>query len=82
MYSALDDIESEAFHFDYLLAAVAALLWFRLLFMLELNLYFGPLIAIIVSMVIDLVKFILLFVIQLIAFTCVGMLCFPEIRDY
>ena len=82
MYSAIQDIETEAFHFDYLLAAVAALMWFRLLFMLELNFWIGPLIGIIVSMTFDLFKFILLFGVQLIAFTCVGMLCFTEIPDY
>ena len=37
MKSVHDDIESGTFHFDYLMAAVDGMMWFRLLFMLELN---------------------------------------------
>ena len=60
MQSALEDIDSGKFHFDYLVAAVASLFWFRLLFMLELTFYFGPLIAIIANILADLAKFLLL----------------------
>ena len=57
MRSMLKDIETGTFHFNYLVAAIVAILWFRMLFMLELNSYFGPMIQTIGAMLKDLIKF-------------------------
>lgn len=77
-----DEIESGTFHFDVLLAAVAFCYWLRLLVMLELTWTFGPLIAIISRMMADMMIFFGLFVIQLIAFGCVAILTFGQVKAY
>ena len=47
MYNVIQDIQTEEFHFDFLLALVAGLFWLRVLFMLKLTKTFGPMIKII-----------------------------------
>lgn len=47
IYNIIDDINTGAFHFDFLLATIAAMFWLRLLFMLKLTKTFGPMIKII-----------------------------------
>ena len=80
--SILNDIDNGVFHFNYLVAVIVAILWFRMLLMLELNSYFGPMIQTIGAMLRDLIKFFWLGVIQLTAFSSIGMLCFPELTVY
>ena len=70
------------FHFDWLLSAVAFLFWLRLLFMLILTNTFGPLITITINMLRDLFIFFILFMIELTAFSCVGILSFGNLQDY
>jgi hypothetical protein len=59
----LDDIRSEAFNFDFLLAFAALFLWLRLLSMLALTEIFGPLIIILLVMMQDLIVFFGLFIV-------------------
>ena len=82
MQRMLNDNTSGDFHFDWLLAGVAFLFWIRLVIMLELTSMFGPLIRTTVAMMKDLVVFFAIWVIQLIAFSCVAMLCFGGIKEY
>ena len=65
-----------------LLAACAFMFWLRLLFMLILTNTFGPLIAITMNMMKDLSIFFVLFVIELVAFSCVGILSFGNMDEY
>ena len=65
-----------------MIAAIASLYWFRLLLMLELTLFFGPLICIIIEMIKDLSRFIALGSIQLCAFSAIAILCFPEVENF
>ena len=58
--SIVHDTYGGDFHFNYLIGSIAAVLWLRLLTMLELNAYFGLLVGIIVEMIKDLFKFFLL----------------------
>ena len=82
MQKFLNDINSGEFHFDWLLAGCAFLFWIRLIFMLQLTDVFGPLIRTTSAMMIDLFTFFLLFIIQLIAFSCVGILSFGNLEPY
>jgi hypothetical protein len=82
MHRMLNDIQSGDFHFDWLLAATAFLFWIRLLFMLQLTSTFGPLIRTIAAMLSDLSTFLVLLLIELAAFSCVGVLCFGMLTEY
>ena len=82
MQELLEDNKTGRFHFDWLLSAVAFCFWLRLLFMLILTDVFGPLITITVCMMKDLMIFFVLFVIELIAFACVGILSFGNLKEY
>lgn len=82
MQRLLNDINTGDFHFDWLLAATAFLFWIRLIVMLQLTATFGPLIRTTVAMMSDLVTFFLLFTIQMIAFSCVGILAFGTIPGF
>lgn len=82
MQRLLNDVNSGEFHFDWLLAGTAFLFWIRLIFMLQLTNTFGPLIRTTAAMLKDLIKFFLLFIIQLVAFSCVGVLSFGKLKEY
>ena len=82
MQRLLNDVNTGEFHFDWLLAATAFLFWIRLIFMLQLTSVFGPLIRTTMAMMQDLVTFFMLFTLQLIAFSCVGILAFGMLKPY
>ena len=82
MQRLINDIRTGAFHFDWLLSAVAFLFWIRLIFLLQLTNTFGPLILATKAMMQDLIVFFGLFTIQLIAFSCVGILTFGSLKEY
>ena len=82
MYLLLNNIGTGEFHFDWLLAVTAFLFWIRLIFMLQLTSVFGPLIRTMMAMMQDLITFFLLFTLQLIAFSCVGILAFGMLKPY
>ena len=79
MQALLEDNKTGQFHFDWLLSAVAFCIWLRLLFMLILTNTFGPLITTTVRMIKDLAIFFVLFIIELVAFSCVGILSFGNL---
>ena len=82
MYTVIKNIDSGKFHFDFLLAAIAGCFWFRLLLVLKLTKTFGPMIKIVIVMLKELAIFVILWVIQLFIFTCIGILVFGELPEY
>ena len=82
MQQMIEDNKTGRFHFDVLLAATAFFFWIRLLMMLTLTFTFGPLITITIKMMKDLSIFFVLFTIELIAFSCVGILSFGNLDQY
>ena len=72
MRNIIYDINTNAFHADYLLAAVTSLLWLRCLLLLKLSENFGPLIEMFYSMSIVLSRFIVIFVIELVIFSSIA----------
>ena len=84
MKELLYELNTGSFPVDLLLGAAAFCFWVRLILMLQLTSTFGPLITIIFQMFKDLGIFFVLFSIELIAFSCIGLLSFgslPEYRD-
>jgi hypothetical protein len=57
----LDDIETDSFHFDLLLAATVMFFWLRFLGMLRSTETFGPLIVIMIKMAKSMMRFFVLF---------------------
>lgn len=53
----LDDISNNVFRFDILLAFVAGMFWIKVFFLLKLTRTFGPMVKIILSMIVDIMKF-------------------------
>ena len=82
MQHLLNDVGTGEFHFDWLLAGTAFLFWIRLISMLQLTSVFGPLIRTTMAMLQDLMIFFMLFTLQLIAFSCVGILAFGMLKPY
>jgi len=82
MQQLLEDNRTGDFHFDWLLAACAFGFWLRMLFMLVLTNTFGPLIIITIRMMKDMSVFFVLFLIELVAFACVGILSFGNLKEY
>mmetsp|Transcript_25616 Transcript_25616/g.18109 ORF Transcript_25616/g.18109 Transcript_25616/m.18109 type:complete len:141 (+) Transcript_25616:65-487(+) len=79
MLNIVVDNETEAFHFDYLLAIIGVMFWLRLFFMLQLTRTLGPLIKIVMAMVRELSSFMVIFMISLTGFTILGMMLFVEL---
>ena len=82
MQKMLEENKSGHFHFDYLLALIVFAFWIRFLLMLNLTRTFGPLIKVIGAMIKDLIIFLALFFIILIAFSYIGVLAFGSIPQY
>ena len=78
MRSIIYDIEYDIFHTDYLLAAITALFWFRCIVLLRLSEYFGPIIEMIYAMLILFVQFMILYVLELVTFSCIAALTISE----
>lgn len=82
MANIIEGIDTGEFHFDFLLACVAGMFWGRMLLMMKLTKTFGPMIKIIVVMLKELTIFLVLWLIQLFIFTCIGILVFGELPEY
>ena len=82
MYDIIIARENNTAHFDFLIGCIASMFWLRMILMLKLTKTFGPLIRIIEKMLKELSIFLVIWVIQLFIFTCVGFLIFGELPEY
>jgi hypothetical protein len=82
MYEIMMADLHNVFHFDVLLSVVASTFWLRMIIMLKLTKTFGPLIRIIQVMLRELFIFLVLWVIQLFIFACIGILVFGSLPQY
>ena len=80
--NTMEDMQDGAFRFDMLLACHAGLVWLKIMVSLKLTRLFGPLIKIIESMMKDIVEFCVVWGVNLVFFTCVGMLLFTDVDAY
>ena len=82
MYDIIIARENNTAHFDFLIGCISSMFWLRMILMLKLTKTFGPLIRIIEKMLKELGIFLVIWVIQLFIFTCVGFLIFGELPEY
>lgn len=76
------NIIDDTFHFDYLMAALTALYWFRCIVLLRLSETFGPLLVMIVVMVKVMLSFFVIYFLGLLTFSCVGTLTLAESANF
>ena len=70
------------YRIDALLALIGFLIWLRLFFCFRVSQTFGPMFRILYSMVQDLIKFIIIWFVIIIMFSCVGILAFGELETF
>lgn len=70
------------YRIDALLALIGFLIWLRLFFCFRISQTFGPMFRILYSMVQDLIKFIIIWFVIIIMFSCVGILAFGELETF
>lgn len=68
------DIEDQSFRFDYLIAFLTGLFWVRCIMLLRLTESFGPLLVMVYSMVLIVLKFLIIYVVGLITFSALATL--------
>lgn len=69
-------IDQDSYRFDFLLAGVDLFIWIKCLLMFRITNAFGPMFKIMYKMVVDLIKFLIIWTIVLLAFSCVSLLVF------
>ncbi|CDW90047.1 wd-40 repeat protein [Stylonychia lemnae] len=80
--NVIEQLEEGKFRFDILLAFHTGLLWLRVILLLKLTRSFGPLIKIVECMLVDIGQFAVIWLVNLVFFSCMGMLLFGEIEVY
>jgi hypothetical protein len=73
---------SHLFRLDILLAMVGFLTWLKLFFYLRNTKTFGPLFKMMEHMIVDLSKFMVIWLVIIIMFACVGILMFGELEAF
>ena len=76
------DIHIHTYRFDYFLASVAFMLWFKVFWMCRVSETFGPIYKVLQKMIVDLTYFLAIWSIILVMFSCVGILMFGELNAF
>ena len=74
--------DNDGFQFQFLLAAIAFLIWLKLFFSFKTTRLFGPMIQIMEKMFVDLIRFLLVWIVQLTAFSCVLTIAYGDIGEF
>ena len=64
-----------------LLSTIAGLTWFRILIALQVTELFGPLITAMFKMIIDIAQFLIIYLVQLMAFSIIFSMAFFDVKD-
>ena len=75
-------LETGAHRFDFLLAFVALVTWIKTIFLFRITQSFGPLFKIILKMGYDLAKFLVIWSMVLMAFSCITLLMFGSFPTF
>ena len=78
MLNVMWQIHINGYRYDFLLAMVAFLTWFKLFLYFRASLTFGPMFKILQQMLTDLIKFLAIWTMILVMFVCVAMLAFGQ----
>ena len=76
------NIMDDTFHFDYLLASMTAILWLRCIILLRLTETFGPTVVMIGKMVIIILKFLVIYLLELLTYASVATLTLSESQNF
>ena len=76
MLNIMHLIKTNTYRFDFLLALIAFLTWIKTIFQFRVTKSFGPMFKIMYKMVIDLSKFLVIWIMVLLGFSCVSILVF------
>eukprot|EP00347_Sterkiella_histriomuscorum_P017383 403349594 len=79
VHNTISDIQANTFRFDILLAFHTGFIWLKVMLLLKLTRAFGPLLKIIERMIFDFLYFTVIWSVNLVFFTCMGMLLFAEL---
>lgn len=74
-------IQKGGYRLDFMLAFVAFLTWMKCLLQFRVTMSFGPMFKIMYQMVIELVKFIIIWVMVLLTFSCCSLLVFGQAKS-
>jgi len=75
-------LHSRTYRMDYLLAFVALMTWIKTIFLFRITQSFGPMFKIIVKMFYDLGKFLIVWCMVLLAFSCISTLIFGNLKTF
>ena len=76
------NIIDDTFHFDYLMAAITAIFWLRVIVLLRLSETFGPLLVMIVAMFKIMLTFFVIYFLGLLTFASVATLTLSESTNF
>ena len=76
------NIYTARYRFDFLVAIAAFFTWVKTIFQFRLTMQFGPTIKIMYKMVEDLVQFLVIWTMSLLAFTCVSIIAFGQCKTF
>ena len=82
MINVMWQIQINGYRFDFLLAFLAFLTWFKLFLYFRTTQTFGPMLRILQQMMTDLAKFMSIWLILLMMFVCVAMLAFGQLETF
>lgn len=74
--------ENDGSRFDILMAGVVFLTWLKLIFYFRVSMTFGPVFKILEEMAIDLARFMVIWLLLMIMFTCVAVLTFGQLETF
>ena len=82
MLNILYLIKNGGYRIDYLLAFVALMTWFKTIYQFRITASFGPMFKIIYKMFYDLGKFLVVWIMILLTFSCVSTLIFGKFKTF
>jgi hypothetical protein len=78
----IDKSYQNEYRFDYLLSFLVMATWLKLFFSFRVTKVFGPMYKILFQMVLDLLKFLSIWVFVILMFTCMTLLAFSQIETF
>ena len=76
------DVLANKFHYDQMLAALTAFLWIRMIMFFRLNEFLGPTLTMIYTMAKLIARFMLLYMLVIVAFAAVATLTLAEMPEF
>ena len=72
------NIETDSYRFDFVLASLVLVTWLKFFLTFRFTRTFGPMFKVLMEMIVDLAKFLVLWVVLILLFTCVSLVFFSQ----